>query len=131
MKNFKEFYFAKWRMSSLGFWTQKKMEINSFTTKPHHFLLLYSNVHYIYITWFKTLHKNHFWYLISYWYFVQMTRFKVFSMYTTTFFFLKTFQQNWKEKYLNFVIEYHFNDHSLENFNSSTWFINGKTSWII
>jgi hypothetical protein len=43
----------------IDFWTQK-MEINSFTTKTPHFLLLHSNVYYIYITWFKTLHKTSF-----------------------------------------------------------------------
>jgi hypothetical protein len=30
-------------------------------------------------------------------------------------FFFQKCTLNWKEKYLNFVIEYHFNDHSLEN----------------
>jgi hypothetical protein len=37
---------------------------------------------------------------------------------------------NSKENYLNFVIEYHFNDHSLEKLNSNTWFVNGKTFMI-
>jgi len=33
---------------------------------------------------------------------------------------------NSKENYLNFVIEYHFNDHSLEKLNSNTWFVMEK-----
>jgi len=36
------------------------MDINSFTTKPPHFLWQYTNVHSINITWFKTLHKTSF-----------------------------------------------------------------------
>ncbi len=36
-------------------------------------------------------------------------------MYTTMCFFFQKYKINWKEKNLNFVIEYHFNDHSLEN----------------
>jgi hypothetical protein len=31
-----------------------------------------------------------------------------------------------KEKYLNFVIEEHFNEHSLEKINSNTLSVNGK-----
>jgi len=38
---------------------------------------------------------------------------------------------NSKENYLNFVIEYHFNDHSLEKLNSNTWFVMEKPLWLI
>jgi hypothetical protein len=38
----------------------------------------------------------------------------------------ETKRKAWKEKYFNFFIEYHFNDHSLEKINSGTWFMNGK-----
>jgi len=46
--------------------------------------------------------------------------------YTTIFFSFKNI--NWFEKYryLNFIIECHFNDHALEKNNSGTWFINGE-----
>jgi len=58
-----------------------------------------------------------------------MARFMVYLkgfsiMYTTMYFFFQKCKLNWKEKYLNFVIEYHFNDHFLEKINSSTWFMN-------
>jgi hypothetical protein len=36
------------------------MEINSFTTKPPHLLWQNSNVHFIYLISFKTLHKTSF-----------------------------------------------------------------------
>jgi hypothetical protein len=46
-------------------------------------------------------------------------------IYTSMYFFFQKCKLNWKEKYLNFVIEYHFNDHSLGKVNSSTLFMNG------
>jgi len=58
------------------------------------------------------------WYLINILSKSQDLKFnlKVFSiMYTTVCFFFQKCEINWKENYLNFVIEYHFNDHSLEN----------------
>jgi hypothetical protein len=38
---------------------------------------------------------------------------------------------NWKEKYLNFVIEYHFSDHSLEKKIKHMIYEWRKTLWII
>jgi len=47
-------------------------------------------------------------------------------MYTTMYFFFQKFTLIEKQNYLNFVIEYNFNDHTWEDFNSSTWFMNKK-----
>jgi hypothetical protein len=95
-------------------WTMR-MEINSFTTKPLHFLWQYGNVHSIYFTCFKTLHKTSFLIFDILLIFCPKFNLKFFSiMYTTMYSFFQKCKRNWKEKYLNFVIEYHFNDNSLE-----------------
>jgi len=65
------------------------MEINSFITKPHHLLWQKRNVH------FLIFHLKHYTNIISdFWFFL----------------FLK-YKLIWKEKYLNLIIEYNFNDH--------------------
>jgi len=47
-------------------------------------------------------------------------------MYTNIYFPSFKYKFIWKEKYLNFVIKYNFNDDSVEKMNSITWFINEK-----
>jgi len=44
-------------------------------------------------------------------------------MYTNTYFSSWKYKLIWKEKNLNFIIEYNFNDYSMEKINSITWFI--------
>jgi hypothetical protein len=79
---------------------------------------------------FKHYTKHHLSTFIFYYDFFQMTilkfKFNFFPiMYTNIFFSFSNYKSIWKEKYLNFIIQYNFKNHSIEKINSITCFING------